>query len=122
MIAIDRFAQLFRLLLSHLLILLWHLQLSLAFAGDLGWSVWLCTLLPLAVFITLASWVSFHFYYPPRKLLAVHLVSFVGGLLALLLQPVLISVAFLLTLATVVYPCKQCIRLKLPAFFDEGRL
>lgn len=108
-----------RTLITHLLLIIWYLQLFLAFAGHLSLPVLPVIALPLMALLGLTVWVSYRYYYPPRKVLVVHLFAGVAGLMALWLHLWLIPVVYGLTLAAIAYPCRQCIRLALPVFCME---
>lgn len=116
----DLLSHFTRTLISHLLLLVWWVHLLLAFAGALAWPLLPTLLLPLLLLLGVAFWMGWAFYYPPRKLLIVHLLGFLAGLLALVLHPLLIPVAFLITLGALAYPCRHCIRLQWPTVFKEA--
>lgn len=116
--AFDLITPLLRSLISHLLLLIWYLQLFLAFAGQLAWPVVPSLLLPLLLLLGVAFWMGWAFYYPPRKLLRVHLLGFFAGVVALAVHPAWVPVALLITLGAMAYPCHQCIRLQLPDFHE----
>ncbi|WP_114416223.1 hypothetical protein [Marinospirillum perlucidum] len=118
--AFDLIPPLLRLLINHLLLLIWYLQLFLAFAGQLDWPVVPTLLLPLLLLVGVGFWMNWAFYYPRRKLLWVHLVGFFVGVLALAVHPAWVPVALLITLAAIAYPCHQCIRLQLPGHLQEA--
>jgi hypothetical protein len=104
-----------RALLQHLLLILLYAGLisdALAGAGITGWGV--LALLAMA-FGGVGTAVLWRYHYPRRKLLRVHLLGGLAGVLAAALHPLAVIAALLLCLILIALPCHDGIRLDLPA-------
>ena len=103
-----------RALLRHLLLILLYAGLlgePLMAQGLSGWGVFA---LLATLFGTVGLAVMWRHHYPPRKLLWVHGIGGLAGLLAVNLHPIAVAVALLLTLLLMTLPYRDGIRLNLP--------